>query len=125
MEKGAGIKYIYFFIFGSVAISFVAKLFLLQVPENAYKQYASIYAIRRVVKYPARGNILDRNGELLVSNEFAYDLLMVPAEAQPIDTLGLCTLIDIRKEEFVKITSQVWEKIKEKKTKQNTADSDC
>lgn len=115
MEKGAGIKYIYFFIFGSVAISFVAKLFLLQVPENAYKQYASIYAIRRVVKYPARGNILDRNGELLVSNEFAYDLLMVPAEAQPIDTLGLCTLIDISKEEFVKITSQVWEKIKEKK----------
>ncbi|MCZ2338787.1 MAG: penicillin-binding protein 2, partial [Chitinophagales bacterium] len=115
MEKGLGIRYVYFLIFGIVAFSFIVKLFLLQVTENAYKQYADIYAIRRVVKYPARGNILDRKGNLLVSNEYAYDLLMIPSEAKPIDTLELCALIDMDIKEFEKLTSQVWIKIKEKK----------
>ncbi len=80
-----------------------------------------MYAIRRVVKYPARGNILDRNGNLMVSNEYAYDLLMVPAEAKPIDTLELCRLVDIEKSEFIKITSQVWARIKERKMSKTQA----
>jgi penicillin-binding protein 2 len=108
-------RYVYYFIFGIVSFIFIIKLFLLQVPHNSYKDYANMYAIRRVVKYPARGNILDRNGQLMVSNEYAYDLLMVPSEAKSIDTLELCNLVDITKEDFIKITSQVWTKIKKKK----------
>jgi len=115
MNQDSGIKYIYYSIFGFVALIFIIQLFLLQIPDNSYKQFANMYAIRRIVKYPARGNILDRNGNLMVSNEYAYDLLMVPAEAKPIDTLELCRLVDIEKTEFVKITSQVWTRIKERK----------
>jgi cell division protein FtsI/penicillin-binding protein 2 len=51
-------------------------------------------------QYPARGLIYDRNGELLVYNEAAYDLMVVPHQVQNIDTAELCKIIGIDKLTF-------------------------
>lgn len=115
MQDGTGRKYVYFGIFIFIALAFVFKLFQLQVMDSSYKKYADMYAIRRLVRYPARGNILDRNGKLMVGNEFAYDLIMIPTEAKEIDTTELCRLADISQDEFVKVTETAWQRIKEKK----------
>lgn len=115
MQEGGGRKYIYFSIFILIALAFIFKLLQLQLLDSSYKKYAELYAIRRIVRYPARGNILDRNGKLMVGNEYAYDLVMSPPEAKPIDTLDFCRLADITYDEFVKITSTAWQRIKERK----------
>ncbi len=115
MELSSNRKYVYFAIFGFITLAFIVKLYILQVPDNSYKKYADMYTIRRIVKHPARGNILDRNGKLVVSNEYAYDVMMVPSEAQPIDTADFCETAGISYEEYVTITSGIWNRIKEKK----------
>jgi len=48
--------------------------------------------------YPARGLIYDRNNELLVSNQAAYDIMVVPFNVQEFDTTELCTILGITTE---------------------------
>ncbi|HOI50441.1 MAG TPA: penicillin-binding transpeptidase domain-containing protein, partial [Prolixibacteraceae bacterium] len=68
--------------------------------DPTYKEYATNNVLRKVVQYPARGLVYDRNGELLVYNQAAYDLLVTPREVVRFDTLTLCSLVDITIEEF-------------------------
>jgi len=77
---------------------YVFKLLMLQVIDPAYKAYATNNVLRKVVQYPARGLIYDRNGKLLVYNKPAYDLLVTPRELEKFDTLYLCNLLEITKE---------------------------
>lgn len=65
-------------IFVVVGIIFLLRLFQLQVADSTYKRFADNNALRKVVQYPARGLIYDRNHELLVYNKAAYDLLVIP-----------------------------------------------
>jgi penicillin-binding protein 2 len=51
--------------------------------------------------YPGRGLIYDRNHKLLVSNQSAYDLMVIPRQVKNLDTNALCELISITKESFV------------------------
>ena len=53
--------------------------------------------MRKVINYPARGLIYDRNGELLVYNKAAYDLLVTPREVSKFDTTQLCSILKIEK----------------------------
>ena len=46
--------------------------------------------------------IYDRNGELLVYNQPAYDVMLIMREVQPFDTLDFCSILNITKEQFVK-----------------------
>jgi penicillin-binding protein 2 len=48
--------------------------------------------------YPTRGIIHDRNGNILVGNKVAYDLMVTPKEVEPFDTLALCEVLDITPE---------------------------
>ena len=50
--------------------------------------------------YPERGYIYDRNGKLLVANQLSYDVMVVPNEVKPLDTLEFCRLLKITKEDF-------------------------
>ncbi len=84
----------------AVSIVLLIRLFYLQVIDNTYKEFATSNVLRKVVQYPARGLIYDRNGELLVYNKAAYDLLVTPREVKPFDTLKFCSLLDITIEEF-------------------------
>ncbi len=87
-------------IFIAVGVIFLGRLFQLQVLDPTYKEYATNNVLRKVVQYPARGLVYDRNGELLVYNQAAYDLLVTPREVVRFDTLTLCSLVDITIEEF-------------------------
>ncbi|MEO6149533.1 MAG: penicillin-binding protein 2, partial [Mucilaginibacter sp.] len=58
--------------------------------------------IRRNILFPARGPILDRNGRILVQNEPVYDLMVIPKQVQPFDTVEFCKLIGIDKQGFDK-----------------------
>lgn len=58
-------------------------------------------AIKAVYDYPERGYIYDRNGKLLVANQPAYDVMVIPREVKPLDTLEFCKLLGIDKDRFV------------------------
>ncbi len=83
-----------------VGIIFSISLFRLQVLDSSYKQYATNNVLREIVQYPARGLVYDRNGKLLVYNKTAYDLLITPREVEKFDTLLLCNLLKIEKEDL-------------------------
>lgn len=89
-------------IFLAVGFIYILRLFYVQVLDDHYKLDADNNVLRRIVKYPARGLIYDRNGELLVFNEAAYDLMVTPKQIQePFDTFAFCKLIEIEKEAFI------------------------
>lgn len=95
-------KYIVQGIFIAVAIIIAARLFYLQLIDNSYLLSANNNVLRKVVIYPSRGVILDRNGQVLVQNEPVYDLLVTPREVNDLDTAFLCELIGIDKAGFEK-----------------------
>jgi penicillin-binding protein 2 len=115
MKDQSARKYVYIGIFVFIAVAFIFKLMQLQVINTDYnRRFADTYAIKRIVRFPARGNILDRNGKILVGNDFAYDIFMQPTEAKPIDTADFCELSDITIEEFAKVSRLAWKRIKNK-----------
>jgi penicillin-binding protein 2 len=85
-----------------VGLVFIARLFYIQVLDESYVSSADNQALRYVTKYPARGIIYDRNHEILVLNQAAYDLMIVPRQVGKIDTEAFCVLLDITKAEFIK-----------------------
>ena len=66
------------------------KLLNLQLLDESLKTSSDNNSQRRVTVYPGRGLIYDRNGVLLVCNEAAYDLMLVPKNMKSFDTLSLC-----------------------------------
>lgn len=95
-------KYVVQGIFIIAAFLLACRLFYLQIIDDSYILSANNNVLRKVVIYPARGVILDRNGKILVQNEPVYDLMVTPREVKPFDTLALCELIGIDKEGFDK-----------------------
>ena len=92
-------KFVFFTMFVVTGAAFLIKLFLLQVIQEEYKLSAENNVLRYVTQYPPRGAMFDRNGKLMVFNEAAYDLLVVPKQVKPFDTTELCRLLDITPEE--------------------------
>ena len=86
----------------ALVLIFILRLFFLQVVENDYKAWADSHAFLKKTLYPSRGMMYDRTGRLLVYNQPAYDVMLVMREIQPFDTLDLCHILGITKEQFVK-----------------------
>src|SRR6218665_665217 len=97
-------KYLIIGVFVLVGLMLLARLFYIQVVDDTYKLNANNQAFRYKTEIPVRGYIYDRNGKLLVYNEAAYDLMVLPKEIskKDFDTLGFCELIGITKEVFLK-----------------------
>lgn len=89
-------------IFILVALLFIIRFFYLQVIDNSYKLSADNIVLRNVREYPPRGLVYDRNGNLLVFNEAAYDLMIIPNQMKNIDTSLFCDLLNIDKITFEK-----------------------
>lgn len=85
----------------TVSFILVAKLFYLQVIDDSYKLSADNNVLRKVIIYPARGVIMDRNDKILVQNEPVYDLMVIPRNVTTMDTLQFCEIIGISKEAFI------------------------
>ncbi|MDL5510858.1 penicillin-binding transpeptidase domain-containing protein [Arenibacter sp. M-2] len=84
-----------------VGITFIGRLSYLQIFSFSPNQILEDPAIKAVYDYPERGYIYDRNGKLLVANQPAYDVMVIPREVKPLDTLEFCKLLGIDKERFV------------------------
>ena len=80
---------------------FIGRLSYLQIFSFSPDQVLEDPAIKPIYDYPERGYIYDRNGKLLVGNDPAYDVMVIPREVQPLDTLEFCNLLGIEKEKFV------------------------
>ncbi|MDR0510082.1 MAG: penicillin-binding protein 2 [Rikenellaceae bacterium] len=71
----------------------VLRLFFIQIVERKYKSSADSNVLRYEVQYPPRGEIFDRNGEFLAQSREAYDLMAVPRDVLPFDTMLMCSII--------------------------------
>jgi len=94
-------KYIIGGIFVVIVSIYTLRLLYLQVFDPQYRKSASNNVLRYITQYPARGLVYDRKGELLVFNEAAYDLMVIPNQLKSFDTLDFCKLLDITKEQVV------------------------
>lgn len=101
-------KYSIIVIILLVFLAIWVKAFLLMFDDNL-KLSAENNSRRRVVQYPARGVIYDREGNILVCNEAAYDLMLIPSQMHEFDTVMLCNDLSISKEEVA------WRVLKAKK----------
>ena len=85
-----------------IFIIYVIRLAGLQLGDDKYKMYADNNAFLNKVIYPSRGLIYDRNGELIVYNQPAYDVMMIPRDVENFDTLDFCNTLDITVEQLRK-----------------------
>ncbi len=98
MIQYADRKYFMITIIVLVSIIMIIRLFYLQIIDPSYRDSALNNSLRIVTQYPARGLIMDRHGELLVSNQAAYDLMVTPMMLDEFDTMLLCELVRITPE---------------------------
>ena len=91
-------------IFLAIGLLFIIRLFIVQVLTDRYRLASKKNVLREIIQYPARGLIYDRNGQLLVYNEAAYDLMIVPKQLKSMDTTDFCKLLEITREEFIEKT---------------------
>jgi len=84
-----------------ISCIFIFKLFYIQVINKNYKFSANNNVLRYEVQQATRGLIYDRDSNLIVSNVPAYDLMVVPRDVNTIDTLKLCKLLNISKEDYI------------------------
>ncbi|WP_340155051.1 penicillin-binding protein 2 [uncultured Winogradskyella sp.] len=86
-----------------VGLVFIARLFYLQVYNSDAYDIFEDTAIRKEYNYPKRGYVYDRNGKLLVANQPSYDVMVIPREVSPLDSIELeefCSLLKITKEDY-------------------------
>ena len=95
-------KYVIMALVVLAIIGLLVRLFIIQVVKNSYRLSADNNVLRYVTQYPARGLIYDRNGKLIVYNQAAYDLMVVPAQVTKLDTAGFCDLLGITPDLFRK-----------------------
>ena len=93
-------KYVITALIILACLGLLIRLFIIQVVKNSYRLSADNNVLRYVTQYPARGLIYDRNGKLIVYNQAAYDIMVVPSQTSKIDTTGFCDLLGISPELF-------------------------
>lgn len=81
---------------------FLYRLLDLQVLNTNYQTLSENNAVLEIAEYPERGFIYDRNGTLLVANQPAYDVMIIPENVSPFDTLSFCQLTGISKKQLIK-----------------------
>jgi len=82
------------------AVILLVRLFYIQIVDKTYRVSAANNALRPVTQYPARGLIYDRNGELIVYNQAAYDLLVIPVQTSAFDTVRFNEILGITMDDF-------------------------
>ena len=95
-------KYVIMGVIMLVGLIYISRLFYIQVIDDSYKLDARNQAFRYNTEFPVRGYIYDRNNKLLVFNEAAYDLMVLPKEIKNLDTADFCNLLGITREVFLK-----------------------
>ena len=80
---------------GVVVAILLGKLFSIQIVHDEYKKSSENNSMVYETIYPTRGIIYDRNGDILVGNKTAYDIIVTPREVKAFDTLALAAALDV------------------------------
>jgi len=84
-----------------MGLIFIIRLFQLQVVNTSYQRLSDNNAILSISDYPERGFIYDRSGTLLVANQAAYDIMIIPENVIPFDTVAFCELSGVSKKKLI------------------------
>ncbi|MCC4227214.1 penicillin-binding protein 2 [Zunongwangia profunda] len=79
---------------------FLGRLFYLQIVDDSFAVRSNDNAVKVIYDYPQRGYIYDRDGELMVSNQPSYDVMVIPRNLKPFDTTELCEIVSIERKEL-------------------------
>ena len=75
---------------------------MLQLVSDDYKKNADSNAFLKKIEFPSRGIMTDRNGQLMVYNQPAYDIMVVMnEESGRLDTTEFCAALGITKQFFI------------------------
>jgi penicillin-binding protein 2 len=83
-----------------ISVIYVIRLFSLQVLNPEWKDRGTKLTEKEVIIYPSRGVIYDRTGQVLVTNQTVYDLMVLPKQVKPFDTLAFCELVNLTPDEL-------------------------
>jgi len=97
-----GRKFVVMGIILIIGFVFMGRLYYIQVVQEKYRLSADNNVIRKKTIYPSRGIIYDRNGSILVANDAAYDLMIIPKQLEEMDTTRFCALLQISKDDFIR-----------------------
>ena len=75
------------FLIISIGILIIVKLFSLQVLNSSIDLINNNASVQKIYEFPERGYIYDRNNKLIVSNDFSYDILVVPMDVNLEDSI--------------------------------------
>lgn len=95
-ERGLIIKVLFILII----VSLVIRLFTIQVITDDYKLAAQNNIVQKIVQYPYRGLIYDRNQQLIAHNDPIYNLMIVPKEVDLEDSIAVIQLLSLDDGEF-------------------------
>ena len=91
------------------ALGLMLKALQLQVLDSTFKTKADAAIMDKHVLYPARGLVLDRNGESLILNTPMYDLMVTYNQIGPeIDVNKFCDLLKIDTSYYRKALKKNW-----------------
>ena len=102
MESFGNRKYTISLMFVLIGLVFLFRLTYMQLIDSHWVERAAQISERKVVTYPARGIVFDRNKEKLIANEIHYDLMVIPKEVKEIDSFAFAKLIGIPIEDYTK-----------------------
>jgi len=114
------------YVIGAIAIimvlTYIIRLFFLQVIDQSTKEKAANNAQLRQALYPSRGLIYDRNGELLVANQPIYEVTLIVREMmqQSFDTVSFCNALNITQVEFDERMTNMMDTRKNRKYSRHT-----
>jgi len=99
-DRFANRKYFIMALAIAAAVILILRLFYIQIIDKTYRTSAANNVLRHITQYPARGLVYDRNGELIVYNQAAYDLLVVPVQTSAFDTARFNEILGISMKDF-------------------------
>lgn len=91
------------------ALILIGKAIHLQLIDRAYQDRAKTAAINKILLYPSRGIVYDRNDNILTYNYPSYDLMVTYNQLESnMDTSYFCEILDISKDDFKKRLKKKW-----------------
>lgn len=84
-----------------VVVILLLRLLSIQILDSSYESKANNNALRYRTVYPARGEILDRNGNIIVQNSNCYNLMVIPKDVESLDTARLASVLEVSTDELI------------------------
>ncbi len=93
-------KFVISFLILIVGIVFIFRLGYMQLVDDQWKERAAQISEDKIITYPARGIVYDRNDQILISNQVFYNLLVIPRDVKDIDSVSFSKMLGITIEDY-------------------------